>query len=62
MRGQHCRSHDSKKRQCKVKEKEGLKHRGMRWLRYTGAEGRIREKPLPKAKNTVKVPVAQRGR
>jgi len=34
----------------------------MRWLWYTGAEGRIREKPLPKAKNTVKVPVAQRGR
>lgn len=38
MRSQHCRGHDSKKQWCKVKEKEGLKHGGIRWLRYTGGE------------------------
>lgn len=57
MTSQHCRGHDSKKQQCEVKEKEGLKHGGIRWLRYAGAEGRIREKPFPKAKNNMKVPV-----
>lgn len=55
MTSQHCRGHDSKKQQCEVTEKEGLKHEGIRWA-HTGAEGRVGEKPFPKAKNNMKIP------